>query len=443
MQHRLPSGRGMLRLPIAGYLRSRSAEVFVAIAFQQGLVLVSGLVCFGLLGAAEYGRVAIAATSASVLIAIGSLSATAVAYRSSLDPGNQERELASILASLRFLLLMSGSVLVSAVLLTYAVGLGRDIFKVGNWWEAVIFASFVASTVVFAYQQGVVLGRCAVRPLLAINVAVFVLGVPVVYAAVSFLGFAGYFLALAVANVVRAFAVEWVLLRPFWAWKGVGRPFRDTISHFMVPATVAGFTTLPAYWIASEMLYREAGGATALGLIGIVTAIKQAPLLACTSLASSRGRQIFSTHSIDDASAAERYWSLLKFMVAFAGVLSIAAVAGFEVLRLVDGMEYISNSDQLRTIVWFLAAVLFLEAVNLAVYIPITITGAMWKSFWKIAVPRDVSLIAMSGFLIHAMGWEGFLLAMVLVQVIGIALTLSLIRKEKDSQMYSLDRRIR
>ena len=119
-----------------------------------------------------------------------------------------------------------------------------------------------------------------------------------------------------------------------------------------------------------------------------------------------------------------------------AALLGVAVVLGFEVGALLVGDAIAIDNAVLRPIVWALAGILFLEAVNLLVYMPITIVGNMWKSFWLIALPRDVGFVVLTYILLGVMSWKGFLVALMLSQAFGIVLTFWVGRADVRTRQY-------
>lgn len=396
-------------------------SAFLALAAQQGGTLLTGGLAFFLLGSQQYGRTASALAFLNIFVSLGSVSSTIMVYRSVLLEPHDEAAWYRIIRFARSAVLCSGLIVVLMTLGTLWVFPDLGSLKTTVPIEVAAALGFLLASVLASYQQGYVLARGETLPLLIVNLLILAVTLPVGWLLIRYFGYAGYFAALTLPLLLRGMVLY--LREP-------GRPEeprtgrfdrRSALLRFMLPATAANFTSFPAYWLATEILFRIPDGAAALGLITLGISVKQAPLLLATSLISSSGRSVFQAFAQGAPDMVARYRSFFRRTIA-----PLLAGAGGVVLVGTATMLATGSSDHLHDVgivAAGLGIVLALETINAFVYMPINMGGAMWQSLFGITIPRDVCFGLASLVVIPLLGWPGFLAGLIALNALGIILT--------------------
>lgn len=401
--------------------RFAAFAAFLALAAQQGGVLMMSAMAFFLLGRQDYGRTASALAFLNIFVALGSASSPVMVYRFVLMRADSPAAIYRIVRFARRAVLCSGltAVLTVAALLWLFPGSGylKSIVPL----DIVAALMFLLMSVLASYQQGYVLARGEMMPLLVVNTVILAVTIPVGWLLIGRLGYTGYFAALTLPLVIRSSVLY--LREP----RGVGDDgtrfdWRNAFVGFMVPATAASFTSFPAYWLATEVLFRSPGGAAALGLITLGISLKQAPLLLATSLVSSSGRPVFRAFAERSPDMVKLHRDFFKRTIAplLGAAAAIALIGGLAIAASGRG-TYVHD---IAIVAAALGAVLAAETFNAFIYMPFTMGGAMWQSLFGIALPRDISFVAVASAVIPLMGWPGFLVGLIALNTIGVLLTI-------------------
>lgn len=293
---------------------------------------------------------------------------------------------------------------------------------------------WVALAVVFqvliAYQHGALQGFCAFRRLgLASGLAGLLhLVASVLGAAVN--GLEGAVQGLVVAAIGRASIVSFALRKTLaehgiQRTSGVSREDWRALWAFALPATLAGFVTLPALWAVTLLVARQPDGLAWTALFAVAHQIKQAVLqipsllnvVAFSALSRAKGQG-------DNASFRQIYLSGLALSFGFTTcVVAVVAALASEVLALF-GSDFVSGVPLLRVLL--LAAIL--EALASAAYQLVQSRGYMWHSLIIIALPRDAGYVALAVMGLALWGLVGAGGAYLVAQTAGLILTLLVIR---------------
>lgn len=412
---------------------------FLALATQQGGVLLTGMLAFAILGAAEYGRTASALAFLNIFIALGSMSSTPAIYRYILADQDNPSMLYQTTSIIRKAVICSGLAvtlfLVGAVMLNPSAGYLKSALVP----EVATAALFLLISVAFSYQQGLVIARGQMETLFVVNIIILVLSLPLGALLILRLGYTGFFFALLIPLLLRGISLR---LREPAKPADLGSQrfdWKNAFVHFIIPATAAGFTTLPAYWLATEALFHSPGGAAALGLITLAISIKQAPMLFATSLISSSGRDVFAMFSRDPDEAVRLHRKLFRSSILPMLGLSAAIALGAGLTAAATGSA--PNLQKVMLVASGIAMVLTLEILNVFVYMPVNIGGAMWRSLLLVTLPKDMGFIAASYLAIAAFGWPGFLVALIIWNSLAVVLTVAACRQVPDlRRFYALHR---
>jgi hypothetical protein len=400
---------------------------FLALAAQQGGVLVTGVIAFVLLGAHEYGRTASALAFVNIFIALGSVSSSVVTYRLALLRAREPALLYLILRFVRRAVQCSALVVAGVVVGALWLAPGPDYLKSAVTTEMAAAITFLVISVLISYQQGYVLARGDTLPLFVTNIAILAAMIPLAWVLISRWGYTGYFVALALPLAIRG--VILYLREPSEPPSAAELPhfdWREVLFTFMLPATAAGFTTMPSYWLSTEFLYRIPGGASAFGLIALGISIKQAPMLFATSIISSSGRSVFQAFGEERNEMVALHRRL--FLRAIAPLVGTALlVAGAAAIFLLAA-EPAGGVRDGALVVAGLSAILALEILYAFVYMPINMSGVMWRSLFFIAIPKDVAFVIASMVAVPFLGWPGFLVSMMVWNGLAILFTIIICR---------------
>jgi O-antigen/teichoic acid export membrane protein len=239
------------------------------------------------------------------------------------------------------------------------------------------------------------------------------------------LGSAGAFLAGvngALAGVAASAIVQWIvlgrLLTEESARRGLATVYdhpwreRDLLIRFALPASLSGFVTLPALWLASTILVSQPGGLEQMALFGAANTYRVAVLFLPNTV-NVVGMSLLNNQrgAGDDAYRRVFWWNL-----ATTAGLAVAAAAAVTITGkwLLEAFGRSFENGYGTLLVLMVAAII--EAITMAFYQVVQSQAKLWLSLFVVAMPRD-SLIVVAAYLLtpslgalglaaaYAIGW--------------------------------------
>jgi O-antigen/teichoic acid export membrane protein len=296
--------------------------------------------------------------------------------------------------------------------------------------ETAIGAGFLWFTAITGYQQGALAGLESYRRLAQVSVIHGIAHVTVIAMSAYLWGVTGTVVAL-----VCSAALRWLLfnavLRTEARRIGIEICYRNAVrerlivQRFAVPAAIAGFSSLPAVWLANTFLVQQPSGYAQMGLFGAANSLKNLVLF-LPALTNNVGQALLNNQK--GWGDQRRYIKVFWVNTTVTAVLLIivaggVALGGQHLLRLY-GPGFVEGYPILAVLL--LAAVL--DGMATATYQVVQSQERMWLSLFGIAVPRDVTLLA-AAYVLTIHGGFGLGAAFAISSAVGLLATLLAARR--------------
>lgn len=293
---------------------------------------------------------------------------------------------------------------------------------------------WVAVAIVFqvavAYQYGALQGFGAFRLISRMGVAAGLL-----HLGVCTLGAWAGGLTGAVIGFVVASACRWVLFsaalrrecrdRSITLSRHITRDDWALVWKFALPASLAGLITLPCLWTVTALVARQPDGLAWVALFSVTHQIRLAVLQLPTLLNTVSFSVLSRLKGLGEQAAFRQvFWSNLSVGLVFVStVVGVLSLLAGEVL----GLYGAGFADGQRLLIVLLLSTI-LELLGSTVYQVVQSKGRMWRSLLLVALPRDLTYVALAVMLIASQGVQGAGLAYLVAQALGAVLTITLAR---------------
>lgn len=401
----------------------------------QGSVLISMIAIARILGAREFGAYAVLLATATTLtgIAQGGTGVTATKFVAEWLHQDRER-IARMLRACRIVTATAGIVaalaLLSAADFIADVVLGQPQLAAGLAWIAVA----IVFQVVVAFQHGALIGLGAFATLGRTSLITGGLYCALSIGGAYVGGLEGATIGYALASFARAavFSVSLRLAlraRSIPVARHIGAQEWRALYSFALPATLAGYVTMPCLWGVTALVARQPDGLQMAALLAVAhqlrMAVLQVPALLNAVTFSALGRL---KGQGDRAGQRDVLWSALGLGLVMAGGLSVAAALGSEALLSLYGAEFVAGQIVLLLL---LASVLPEFVAGLASQL-VQVAGRMWTSLWVVVCPRDLSYLLLAAVLLASHGVAAAAAAYLVAQFLGMALAIALAARSTD-----------
>jgi O-antigen/teichoic acid export membrane protein len=200
---------------------------------------------------------------------------------------------------------------------------------------------------------------------------------------------------------------------------------RGILLNFAVPASLTGFLSMPAVWIASALLARQPGGYHQLALFGAANSYRTM-LLFLPQTINNVGMSVLNNQRRDDEESFRRVFWMNTGMTA--GAAAVAAVAILLASSPLVGLFGTAFTDG-RLVLVILLVPAVIEATALAPYQLVVSRGRMWASLFGVSVPRDVTLVLFAAVLTPAFGGAGLAAAYTVAALIALGGILAIVSR--------------
>jgi O-antigen/teichoic acid export membrane protein len=390
-------------------LRGVTWNVFGA-AFTQGSVFLANIIIANLVGRnvfGEYGMIQ------STLVAFGAVAQvatgiTATKYVAEFRTVDKER-------TGRILGLCSAVTLVTGAVATFALVLGApwlasSLLKSPHLSRGIVIsAGFVLLTVMNGYQVGALAGlenyRAIARSgaiqgvfhLAACSLFTYLWGLEGALGGLVAGAFARWYLFHMMLKTAAREQEIPITYGGIWAERGI-------ILRFALPAAISGLSTMPALWLANTFLVRQPGGFSQMGLYSAANTLRTAVIFV-PLLVNNVGTSLLNNQrGLGDAVRYRKvFWFNLAATaaVAIAGALAVAATGPY-LLRMF-GKEFTGGTG----ILVILMLSTLPESLAIAGAQVVQSQEKMWLSFFLVALPRDICVVALSYYLAPLQGAAG------------------------------------
>ncbi|GEJ58161.1 oligosaccharide flippase family protein [Anaeromyxobacter diazotrophicus] len=405
------------RILPAGSLRNRFASgllwSLVSAVGSRGLNVAASLVCARLMGRAVYGEYGMVQSTVGMLgsFSVLGLGITATRYVAEYRDKDPEK----VARVLRMSSLASGAsgVLMTAALLAFAPLIaGRVLASPRLATPLMLGAAMVALNALVAFQNGVLAGFEAFRPMARISLVSGLTSFPLIAIGAWQRGLEG-----AVVGTVASLLVNLVLnqrsLREQYARAGI-RPrapdWRREASvfwSFALPAFLASFAVTPALWACNALLANTPGGYAELG---VYTAAERWRL-ALLFVPMTVFRMVFPMMSnLRGAADTVRYARLNRANLVVTLVLVTVPALAVGLLARPAMAAFGTGFAAGWPVLVILTASTIPEALNTVFGYPLVVGHRMWTRF-GFDVVLGVTVVALGSLLIPRWGAAGLAVA--------------------------------
>lgn len=399
----------------------------VAAVFNQGSTFALNVVAAWVLGRLRFGEFTIIQTTLSTVSGLGQLATGYTATKYVAEFRNREPARASNVLGLCAAVSGFTGAGVGIGLLIAAPYLAAHAFQTPSLSTSLrVAAPAVFFTVMNGYRTGALgglegYGALALAGTLS-GVSYLLLGT----AGAVWGGVNG-----ALAGITMSAVFQWLLLGRFLTREGLKRGIRarydriwierDVLVRFALPASLVGFVTLPALWLGSTSLVRQAGFEQ-MALFAAANTFRVIVLFLPNTVNAVGMSLLNNQRSVSGGAYKRVFWWNLAITAGLAlPVASIIALGGKWLL----GLFGRGFADAYVTLlVLMLAAVI--EALALAVYQVVQSQARLWLSLFVIAIPRDSLIVVLAYLLSPKMGAAGLATSYAIAWTVALIATIAL-----------------
>ena len=394
-------------------------------AALQGSVLLSTVVVARLLPLESFGAYAVLVTTAMTTAAIAQGGAGIFATKFVGERASQPEQVARILKLCAAIALATGLIATLILLLGASTLASLVLGNPALETPARLVALAVVFQVSVAYRHGALQGLGAFRQISMAGAAAGA-GHLIFISVGAWKGaLEGALIGFVAASAFRALCFHLALSRvrrEHHIPSGVTIDPADyrLIWSFALPASLAGYVTMPCLWLVTVFVTRLPDGLSMVALFSVAHQIRMAILqlpallngVAFAILSRMQGqkegedfRQVFWTNIVIN----------LCFTLSVVGLLMLAAP---QVLAL-----YGSECTPGAALLMVLLASVIPEVLGMNLYQLVQTTGRMWRSLALLVVPRDLMYLFVAVAFLPRYGVMGAAIAYLLAQTVGLLLT--------------------
>ena len=359
----------------------------------------------------EYAMIqsTVMAVTAVAQLAMGYTATKYVAEFRSTDPDRTGRilGLCELVATVSACLAALGVMAAAPWLAAHVLRAPHLTFALGLMAVVVLFA------VMNGYQVGALAGLESYRAIAIAGVTGGVVSIALCSSAAWWGGFHWILGGLVASAAAQWFVTQRLLAREtaehkiFVHWRGALREI-SALTHFALPATLSGLSTLPALWLAQLFLVRQPGGYEQMALYGAASTFRMLVLFLPYVISNVGASLLNHQRGVLDAVGFRRMFRVNIGLTAWtvtAGTLVVVLLGRW--LLLVFGRTF---DDANPVLVLLMLGTVF-EGLAIAAYLIIHSEGKMWLSLFGIVLPRDLSIVSLSYLLSPAYGARGLAVA--------------------------------
>lgn len=402
----------------------------------QGSTFFTAILLARMLGKEIFGELGMIHSTLLTLASIAQVSTGLTATKYIAEFRGIDKTRAGKVLGLCSVLTVATGIAATVLLLISAPWMAEHILKAPHLAVSLgISAAFVLFSVMNGYQIGALAGLECYR---SISIYGALLGgLHLIICSVGALlgGLDGALLGIVVsailrwavyANVLRheASKQDISLRRRGWAEE------RNILWGFTLPAALSGLTTLPAIWGGNALLVRQLDGYAEMGIYSAAMSLRMIVLF-LPALLNGVAISLINNHkgNRDNHSLETMFVLNLKLtaVVAFFGA-TLLWLWGEPALK-IFGSDFYGENIKLMLVLMSISVVV--ESIGIAVYQLIQSYEKMWASFFAIAIPRDILIVATAYFLTPIYGAAGLAGAMTIGALWAFFIKIGLVYKMK------------
>jgi O-antigen/teichoic acid export membrane protein len=420
---RQPADQRLLRRLSRGIARN-----FVSAAFNQGSTFALNIVVAHALGRLQFGEFMIVQTTLTTVSSLGQFATGYTATKYVAEFRIQEPARASNILSL---CAAASSISGSVVMLGLLVGapyLAGHAFEAPALAPSLMIAAAAAFFIVMSgFRTGALGGLEGYSALARVGVvggtAYFTLG-----AIGALLGGVNG----ALIGVGASWVVQWVMLgrlldheRVRQGLVMVSDPWaeRNVLLKFALPASISGFISMPAWWLASTLLVRQPGGFEQLALFAAANMFRVVVLFMPNTINTVAMSLLNNQRGSSDAAFRRIFWWNLFATASCA----IAAAVGFAAMGKWLLHAFGRSFDEGYRTLLVLMFTAIIEAIAVAVYQVVQSQAKLWLSLFVVAIPRDGLIVFAAYLLTPTLGAAGLASAYAIGWSVALFTTVALV----------------
>ena len=412
---------------------------FIATAFNQGSTLVVNILVARILMKEGFGEYAMVQSTLLTLATLGQLATGYTAAKYVAEFRSVAPQRAGRIMGLCALVSAAMACVATIVLVLIAPWLATSALKAPHLSVALMIGSgFVFFSAINGYQTGALSGLEAYGGLAKAGVVSGIMTVIAISLGAWAGGLNGTLVGLSVSAVLRCLIHSW-WLRLEGKAQGIVPQYRGSlgqekviITRFALPAAIAGYYSMPMFWLANSFLVRQPGGYGEMALYSAANNLRLLVLF-IPNVMNNVGLSILNNEKAkNDVSHYNRLFGsnvLHIFLVSLAGIL-VVGIFGRSMLQLF-GKDFGAG----YTLLWLLLASTIFEGLSIALYQYVQSKAKIWLSFFSISVPRDAFLVIAAYYLVQSYGGAGLATAYLGSTILGLIfhfyLVAMLYRKER------------
>jgi len=406
------------KLELVSGLRARFSQGIVsnlvATSFLQGSVLVGNIIVARLLGSEEFGIYNMVLSTLMTVAGLAQFATgvTATRYVAQYRV-NDKAKTARILVFLFKLSCASGIAGTVLVFLSSDWLALKVLDRPGVSNYLVVSAAYVLFSVISGYFTGALAGLEAYRSLAVVSPIQGLIHVALCGGGAWLWGGQGAVSALMLSAAFRWLLLSWILYKEAdklkIPWRSAkARNEQRLFGRFSVPATLAGLSSLPALWFSNIFLVQQVDGYREIGLYGAAFSLRS--LIIIFPIIVNNVTTSFLNHQLGIGND-KQYRKLFKMNIFISASIALTGIMFVVLLgRWILGI-FGADFQAGYAILVILALSTIPETLQIAIYQVIQSRGRMWLSLYGIAIPRDLSMVAMAYYLTRDHGASGLAVA--------------------------------
>jgi O-antigen/teichoic acid export membrane protein len=412
---------------------------FLATAFNQGSTLVVNILVARILMKEGFGEYTMVQSTLLTLATLGQLATGYTAAKYVAEYRSVAPQRAGRIMGLCAIVSAAMACVATIILVLIAPWLATSVLKAPHLSVALMIGSgFVFFSAINGYQTGALSGLEAYGGLAKAGVISGIMTMTAISLGAWTGGLNGTLVGLSISAVLRCLIHGW-WLRLEGKAQGIVPQYRGSlgqekaiITRFALPAAIAGYYSMPMFWLANSFLVRQPGGYGEMALYSAANNLRLLVLF-IPNVMNSVGLSILNNEKASGDTAS--YHRLFRSNVTYIFLVSLGAVIlvgifGRSILQLF-GKDFRAGYNLL----WLLLASTIFEGLSIALYQYVQSRAKIWLSFFSISVPRDAFLVVAAYYLVQSYGGAGLAIAYLGTTILGLIFHFSLVamlyRKER------------
>jgi O-antigen/teichoic acid export membrane protein len=298
----------------------------------------------------------------------------------------------------------------------------------------IIGCGFLFCSAVNGYQMGALSGLEAYGSLAKAGTISGAVTIIVVSIGALLAGLNGALIGLSVSALIRCF-IHNIYLRIESRTQNIICLYKNSLNlektilfKFALPAALAGYYSMPIFWLANSLLVRQPGGYEQMALYASASSLRMVVMFVpqvINTVTLSILNHVKGSGDVQNYKLIYKYNILFIFFTAAIGALIIGFFGNY--ILIVFGKSFISGKQILQIL---MISVVF-EGIALALYQHLQSHEKIWTSFFMITIPRETAFIIFAFVLIPSYGAIGLSTAYTLCWFLAFVIICTLVYIEK------------